>query len=46
MGKDVKWKMYFHDNCRCADLINGVGCGGVQIVKDTDLQEVDTTAKE
>ena len=46
MGRDVKWKMYFHDNCRCADLINGVGCGGVQIVKDTDLQEVDTTAKE
>ena len=46
MGKDVKWKAYFHDNSRCADLINGVGCGGAQIVKDTDLQEVDTTVRE
>lgn len=46
MGKDGGWKTYFHDNRRYADLINGIGCGGEQIVKETDLQEEDITAKE
>lgn len=46
MGKDEGWKKYFHDNRRYADLINGVGCGGAQIVKDTDLQEEDPTSNE
>ena len=42
MGKDVEWKSYFTDNHRYADIINGIGCDGVQLVKDTDLQEVDS----
>ena len=46
MGKDGGWKTYFHDNCRYADLINGVGCHGKQIVKETDLQDEDVTARE
>ena len=46
MGKDGGWKTYFHDNRRYADLINGVGCSGKQIVKETDLQEEDITAKD
>lgn len=46
MGVDVKWKDYFHDNLRYADIINGVGCDGIQLVKDTDLQEADPTEKK
>lgn len=46
MGKDGGWKEYFHDNCRCADLINAIGCNGEQIVKATDLQEGDPTLKK
>ena len=46
MGKDGGWKSYFHDNRRYADLINGVVCHGKQIVKETDLQEEDVSAKE
>ena len=46
MGKDGGWKKYFYDNRRYADLINGVGCQGEQIIKETDLQEVDVTAGE
>ena len=45
MGKDIEWKNFFQDNHRYADIINGIGCGGVQFVKDTDLQEVDTASK-
>ena len=37
---------YLHDNPRYADLINGVGCHGRQIVKETDLQEEDVTAQD
>ena len=44
MGKDVEWKSYFEDNHRYADIINGIGCDGVQLVKDTDLKEVDTAS--
>ena len=40
MGKDVEWKSFFEDNHRYADIINGIGCGGMQVVKDTDLTEV------
>ena len=39
MGKDVEWKAYYGDNHRYADIINGIGCGGVQLVKDTDLEK-------
>ena len=46
MGKDVEWKAFFEDNHRYADLINGIGCGGMQIVKDSDLEEVDTASKK
>lgn len=46
MGKDGAWKPYFDDNQRYADLINGVGCDGKQIVKADDLQEADSNAKD
>ncbi len=46
MGKDVEWKSFFQDNHRYADIINGIGCGGVQLVKDMDLTEVDPTVKK
>lgn len=46
MGKDVEWKSFFQDNHRYADIINGIGCDGVQLVKDTDLTEVDPTSKK
>ena len=40
MGKDVEWKSFFEDNHRYVDIINGIGCGGMQVVKDSDLTEV------
>ena len=46
MGKANEWNVFFEDNHRYADLINGIGCGGVQFVKDTDLMEVDPTEKK
>lgn len=46
MGKDGGWKTYFNDNRRYADLINGIGCHGKQLVKETDLQEEDVTARD
>ena len=46
MGKDGGWKNYFNDNRRYADLINGIGCYGKQIVKETDIQEEDISARE
>ena len=41
MRKAEEWNIFFEDNHRYADLINGIGCDGVQFVKDTDLTEVD-----
>ena len=46
MGKDNGWKTYFNDNRRYADLINGIACHGKQLVKETDLQEEDVTARD
>ena len=46
MGKDVEWKSFFQDNHRYADIINGIGCDGIQLVKDTDLQEVDSASQK
>ena len=46
MGVDVEWQEFFHDNLRYADIINGIGCDGIQMIKDTDLQEIDTTEKK
>ena len=43
MGKDEGWKVYFQDNYRCADLINGIGCNGEQVVKPSDLKDEDPT---
>ncbi len=42
MKKDVGWKTFFLDDERFADIINGIGCGGKQIVKKEHLQDVDT----
>ena len=42
--KDVGWKAYFADNERYADIINGIGCGGQQLIKHTDLHEDDSQA--
>ncbi len=42
MVKDVGWKNFLSDDSRCADIINGIGCGGKQIVTEDDLQEADT----
>ncbi|MCH5248697.1 MAG: Rpn family recombination-promoting nuclease/putative transposase [Lachnospiraceae bacterium] len=42
MVHDITWKDYFSDNERYADLINGLGCGGRQVVTKGDLQELDT----
>ena len=46
MRKAEAWCTFFEDDRRYADLINGIGCGGVQFVKDTDLSEVDSSAKQ
>lgn len=42
MGKDTGWKEFFSDDERYADVINGIGCKGKQVVKKEDLQEMDT----
>lgn len=42
MVKDIEWKAYFADDERYADIINGIGCGGRQIVTGADLHELDT----
>lgn len=42
MEKDVSWKVYFQDDDRYADVINGIGFGGRQLVKGVDLEEADT----
>lgn len=42
MEMDVCWKEYFRDDARYADVINGIGCSGQQLVKGEDLQEVDS----
>lgn len=46
MGVDVEWQEFFHDNLRYTDIIKGIGCEGVQLVKDTDLQEADSKEKK
>lgn len=42
MGKDTGWKEFLSDDERYADVINGIGCKGEQVVKKEDLQEMDT----
>ena len=42
MRKDTGWKGFFSDDARYADVINGIACKGEQVVKEEDLQELDT----
>lgn len=42
MKKDGSWKDFFEDPARFADAINGFGCNGEQMVKEEDIQEMDT----
>lgn len=42
MKKDVRWEDFFAHNHRYADIINGIGCKGFQVVQETDLQMDDT----
>lgn len=42
MEMDVSWKKYFQDDERYADLINGIGCGGRQVIRGEDLEEADS----
>ena len=42
MGKDIGWKGFLSDDERYADVINGIGCRGEQVVKKEHLQEMDT----
>lgn len=42
MTKDIEWKEYLSDDERYADIINGIGCGGKQIITGADLYELDT----
>lgn len=39
MEKDIRWKRFFEDKRRYADIINGLGCGGRQLVSADDIQE-------
>lgn len=42
MVRDIKWKGYFSDDERYADIINGLACQGRQVVAKADLHELDT----
>ena len=42
MRKDTGWKGFLSDDARYADVINGIGCKGEQVIKEEDLQEMDT----
>lgn len=42
MERELLTKIFFSDNERYADLLNGCICGGAQIVSAEDLQEMDT----
>ncbi len=45
MVKDVGWKGFLLDNSRYADIINGIGCNGEQVITEDDLQEADTQSE-
>jgi hypothetical protein len=42
MKKDAGWNVFFSDEKRYADFINGCACQGQQLVKEEDVQEMDT----
>lgn len=45
MEKDFYSSLFFSDNERYADIINGIGCDGIPFVKGKDLQELDTRVR-
>ena len=45
MDRDFNSSIFFSDNERYADIINGIGCDGVPFVKGKDLQEQDTKVR-
>lgn len=45
MEKDFYSSLFFSDNERYADIINGIGCDGIPFVKGNDLQELDTRVR-
>lgn len=42
MAQDTVWKEYLSNNARYADIINGIACGGRQLITKDNLQETDT----
>lgn len=42
MKKDIRWEDFFSRNNRYADIINGIGCKGYQVVQESDLKEAST----
>ena len=42
MEQDQSLKEFLSDDERFADIINGFACDGKQIVRESDLQELDT----
>ena len=42
MEKDTVWKSYLSDDGRFADLVNGILFSGRQIVKEDDIEDLDT----
>lgn len=42
MGQDIEWKIFFADDRRYADMINGIVFRGKKVVAETDLHEIDT----
>ncbi len=42
MAQDIEWKGFLADNDRYADIINGICCGGKQVVNGSDLHELDS----
>lgn len=42
MEKDIRWEDFFAQNHRYADIINGIGCKGFQVVREEDLSEATT----
>ena len=46
MKQDLLAKRYYSDNRRFADLINGIVCNGIPVVKQEDLSEMDTETSQ
>lgn len=42
MDNDAGWKEFFSDDGRYADIINGIGCKGRQVIRGEDLAELDS----